>query len=310
MRSLEDLKDFQGQYFQKRISLLIGNFDGVHLGHRALIQVSQDWCRRNSGVSVLLTFNPHPIQFFKPEQEYSRLFDFDDLAEQLDELGVDGLYIQKFDQDFSRRPAEEFLEQFIGQNFKPGQIVVGHDFRFGKGRSGDGGLIASYAKKHQIEFSQIAPFMIDNERVSTSKIREYLYGGDFERVRRYLGRDFSIRGEVVRGDQRGRTIGFPTLNILPTVSGAWLAGVYATKVIIQGKLYNSVTNIGVRPTIQLLEGVKTIETHVFDFSDEIYGQKVQLIFHKYLRSERKFQSLDELKTQIHKDCLQAKKALV
>lgn len=292
---------FQG----KSLSLTIGNFDGVHLGHRQLLKRSLEWSRKQpDGISILITFNPHPQRVLFPQVAHERLFDLQDQAEQVRLAGLDAVFVQEFNLQFAQLSAEEFLENFLFQNFQPRHIVVGHDFRFGKNRSGDFSLLQKRAAEKNILVEQVEPYVLNGEIVSTSQVRKALEAGDMESAEAHLGRRYVYHGQVVKGDGRATQIGFPTANIQTTTSFAPRMGVYATKMHVKGHTYNCITNIGRSPTFHASDFPIRVEAHVFDFQIDIYGQVVKLELFHFVRDEIRFGSVAELKNQIQKDCIQ------
>ncbi len=289
------------------LSLVIGNFDGIHQGHQQLLKVSTEWAKAHHGISVALTFHPHPLAVLAPRPGYARLFSLQDRQEQLQKRGVSGVVVQPFSLEFAQIPAAEFLSQYLHAYFHPQQVVVGHDFGFGQGRRGNVQLLREFCDQHHIELQAVPPFKISDEVVSSSAVRQALREGNVEKASLFLGRPFSLRGPVVSGDKRGHTIGFPTANLNITAEQIPRLGVYATKTHYHGKVYASVTNVGIHPTFQSQENPPVkVETHIMNFSEDIYGKEIQVDFNHYLRSEKKFSGIDELTQQIKKDIQAAK----
>jgi riboflavin kinase / FMN adenylyltransferase len=290
------------------LSLIIGNFDGVHKGHQQLVSASVKWANQNKGRSVVLTFHPHPVSVLFPGKKHTRLFDLVDQKNELQRLAVDGVFLQSFTREFSQLSADEFLQDFVVKTFHPQHIVVGFDFFFGRERQGTTELLKAFCKNKNIEVTVMPPFQIAGEKVSTSAIRQALLDGDLDKARLFLGREYYVKGIVQKGEGRGRTLGFPTANIKPVVDFYPKTGVYATMTKRRGQRYHSVTNIGLNRTF--VEGdmqpIK-VETFIFDFNESIYGEEIEVDLLYYLREEQKFPSVQHLMDQIGKDVIEAKK---
>ncbi|MCE3010237.1 MAG: bifunctional riboflavin kinase/FAD synthetase [Proteobacteria bacterium] len=297
-------------FLGKAVVLTIGNFDGVHLGHQQLLRQNRELAKKHGALSVLMTFEPHPAAFLFPEKGHYRLFDREDQKNVLQRLGMDGVFVQSFTRDFSELSPEAFMQKYFLQEFSVKGLVVGHDFSFGRDRRGSAGDLKKFCATHGIEFAQMEAFQRDGDVVSTSRIRKSLQEGQPDVAYELLGRPYFLRGVVVKGDQRGRLLGFPTANLRASVDFHPRLGVYQTQALLDGKVYPSITNIGTNRTFKEgdLQPIK-IETHLLDFSADIYGKKLQVNFLKYLRPERKFNSFAELKAQIEKDVEQVRGAL-
>jgi len=283
----------------------IGNFDGVHIGHRELLRQLLQKSRSVDAPSVVLTFDPHPIQVLYPEKHHASLFDRDDQVTEFEKMGVDYLFIQPFSRELSQMSPETFLNDIIIKPLSPKALIVGHDFSFGANRSGSFELLKKYSQDWNFDLTYVPPFQREGQTVSSSLVREKVKNGEMESANQLLGREFYLKGIVIKGAQRGRTIGFPTVNIAPHVGVVPHSGVYATQILIEGKTLPSVTNIGFNPTFQddrkIQEINVKIETHILNFKNDLYGQKISILFHKRLREEKKFASIDQLKSQISKD---------
>lgn len=295
---------------QRPVALTIGNFDGVHRGHQMLLKATTEASEKLRGLSMLLTFHPHPAQILAPEKQHVRLFTLEDQQAELEKRNLDGIVRQPFSREFSEISATEFLESYLLKYFQPQALVVGHDFKFGAHRQGTLELLSEFCEKHKIQLQVLAALKIDGETVSTSKIRQCLLQGEPRKAERMLGRPYYLKGVVEKGDARGRQLGFPTANIKPDVDFYPRMGVYICHVIRaenpQVKL-RAVMNVGVNRTF--VEGghqpIKA-EVHILDFSQELYGQTLQVELCEYLREERKFPSLQELKLQISADIEKAR----
>ncbi len=289
--------------------LTIGNFDGVHLGHRALLGELMAKARELALPATVLTFEPHPRELFAPDQAPARLASMRDKLELLAECGVDRVHVCRFDRKLASLTAEQFIEQILVRGLSVRHLIIGDDFRFGKARAGDFALLQKAGREHRFVVEAMRTVDFDGLRVSSSAVREALAAGDIERAERLLGRPFVIAGRVMDGRKIGRTIGFPTANIQVRRKRLPLSGVFAVTVsgIDSGPLPGA-ANIGVRPTVA--EGLKPVlEVHLLDFDRDIYGLHVDVNFLHKLRNEAKFESLDALKVQMALDCERARAAL-
>jgi len=286
-------------------SLAIGFFDGVHLGHRRVIQKAIDVAAANGLKSAVMTFYPHPREVLGQSGYTKYLTPLGDKLEQLEKIGVDIVYIMKFDIAFSAIYPEEFISECVIP-LEAKHIVVGFDYTFGyKGMGTAQTLQELAANRYTMDI--IGPVNRFGEKVSSTIIREFLHHGDVEQVRHLLGRPYKVKGTVVHGDKRGRTIGFPTANV--GLSAPYLIGkngVYGVRLTVDGQTYNGVMNIGIKPTFELEKKEKSLEVYLFDFSGEIYGKEVQVELLFSLRDEQKFSGVDALIAQIGKDVEQAK----
>jgi riboflavin kinase/FMN adenylyltransferase len=286
--------------------VVIGNFDGVHRGHQKLLaQAKQIAASMNKPLGIL-TFEPHPRHLFRPDDPPHRITPFDMKAERLSQSGVDMLYALEFDWDFASQSAEEFVQNILIDCLGAAHVVVGYDFCFGQLRKGSpetikaGGLDVTIIDKITDE---------NDELLSSSGIRQALRHGDIDAACAALGWDWEVRGEVVKGDQRGRELGYPTANVHLTETVHPAYGVYASMARIEGEdiWRPSATNIGIRPMFKI--ETAQVETFIFDFDREFYGKTLHVRPVKRLRSEAKFDSLDELIEQMAKDCAKARNIL-
>lgn len=302
----------------------IGTFDGVHKGHQQILQLMLDEAKSINGETVIITFHPHPRQVIAANQ--SELFLLNSLPEKislLEKYGIDHLIVTPFTEEFSLQTAEEYIENFLVKTFHPHTIIIGHDHRFGKSRSGDFALLEEKAKAFNYVVKEIPEFMLQENTISSTIIRQALQKGNIDAANECLGYPYFFSGTVVEGNKLGRTIGYPTANINVTEKKKLIPGngVYAVKVVVNSELsmheghfsfdtrnsYPGMMNIGVRPTV---EGVnRMIEVNIFDFDREIYGSTVTIYIYKRLRNEQKFNGLEELKKQLGKDKEMAVKLL-
>lgn len=286
----------------------IGNFDGVHLGHQQLVENVVREAQYFGVPSVVYTFNPHPVKVLHPERATYRLFDLKDQQEQFAARGVEYVIIENFTKDFAKVTPQAYLDEYIFGMLNPKTLVVGHDFSFGADRSGNIPFLEKYCAAKGIRLIIIPPFQFQGQVVSSTRIRETLKQGDVQKAKELLGRSYYVRGHVEKGFQRGRTIGVPTANIHPDVEFVPRLGVYSTLTKIGAHYHPSITNIGVNPTFQDNgKGPVKIETHILDFDAHLYDLEVEVHLLQFIRDERKFSGIDELKEQIQKDILHSRK---
>ena len=287
----------------------IGAFDGLHLGHQALVRHAVARARVLGVPAVALSFEPLPREFFAPANPPPRLLLPRAKVEGLLELGADDVGLLRFDAQLSALGAEEFVERVLVGFLQSREIWVGPEFRFGKGRSGDIALLQRMGPDSGFVAGEIAPVQFDGERVSSTRIRVALQSGDFVPGARLLGRPYAIGGRVVRGKQLGRTLGFPTANVRFAGKMPALSGIYASWVHGVGdRPWASVSSLGTRPTVDGVEPL--LEAHLFDFDSDIYGRRIEVEFVAKLRDELKFSDLATLTSQMHRDAEQARAILM
>jgi len=279
----------------------IGNYDGVHLGHRAMLDALKRVARSRGLPATVLTFEPHPREFFTPEQAPPRLTSLREKLALLRDEGIDHVYLYHFTRQASALEAGEFIETVLVKGLAVGHLIVGDDFRFGKGRRGDFALLVEYGARHGFTVESLPTINLDGVRVSSSAVREALGACDLAGAARLLGRPYAIAGRVVHGDKVGRQLGFPTANIQLKRKRVPLSGVFAVTVSgVAATPLPGVANIGVRPT--LTAGLKPVlEVHLIDFDRDIYRAHVDVHFLHKLRDEKKFESREALKAQIAAD---------
>jgi riboflavin kinase/FMN adenylyltransferase len=282
----------------------IGNFDGIHLGHQAILAEAKEHARKLGLPLVVYTLNPHPTLELKPQSNLKLLMTYEEQREYLAQYGADFCVEDRFDTDFAALGAREFFEKILCSALHARVIVVGDNFTFGRKREGSISVLGEFCHDASITLSALPPLEWEGGIISSSRIRETLGEGRVLDASRMLGRAFFYRSEVVHGDKRGRTLGFPTANMKCQEKFPLKTGVYATSVLWRGKTYPSVTNVGVRPTFDS-NGLR-VETHILDQTIELYGEHLEVRFHEHLRDERKFASIDELKTQIASDTILAR----
>jgi riboflavin kinase/FMN adenylyltransferase len=279
-----------------------GTFDGVHLGHRKILNRLIEVAQQTKGESVVITFYPHPRSVISPDNKIVNLLStLDEKIELLEKSGIQHLVIIPFTREFSELTSEEFIQKILIQTIGTKTLVIGFDHRFGKNREGSFEYLKAHKENYGFEIEEISRQDIENIGVSSSKIRKALQDGDIELADHFLGRSYSLSGVIVKGKQLGRTIGFPTANIQVREVAKLIPtnGVYAVKVEYKNEEFNGMLNIGNRPTV---DGTfQTIEVNIFEFDREIYGENLTVEFIKKIRNEQKFNGLNELKAQIAKD---------
>jgi riboflavin kinase / FMN adenylyltransferase len=291
----------------KNAVLTIGTFDGVHIGHQKIISRLKEVAQEKGGETVILTFFPHPRMILHPDDLNIKLITtMDEKAELLENLGIDHLIITPFTRDFSNLNPQKYIKDILIEKIGTSHIIIGYDHRFGKDRSGGLEELQNHATELGYDVEEIPEQDIDDVAISSTKIRNALLSGDVKTAENFLGYPFHLSGKVIKGDQIGRTIGFPTANLFVEESYKLIPGdgIYAVSVDFKsGKLKNTsakgMAYIGHRPTINGMS--RNIEVNIFDFNHDIYGETIRLNFLKYLRADQKFNSLDELKEQLGKD---------
>jgi riboflavin kinase/FMN adenylyltransferase len=283
------------------IALTIGNFDGVHLGHQAMLARLRHEAAERGLPAALMTFEPHPREFFAPDQAPTRLSSLREKLETFAALGVERAYVCRFTYDFARTPAETFVERVLVQGLAVRWLLVGDDFRFGARRAGDFKLLQGLAASGGYQVESISSVTIAGRRVSSTAIRAALAAGSLDLAAQLLGRPYSISGRVVAGDRIGRTLGFPTANIRMRHNRPPLQGIFAVRMHGVGpRPLPGAASLGVRPTINAL-GAPTLEVHLLDFDGDLYGLNVRVEFLRKLRDEQKFADVEALRRQIAHD---------
>lgn len=280
---------------------MIGNFDGVHLGHQMLIRHAHDIAKETSSIG-LLTFEPHPRKIFKPSEPCFRIQQFSEKLLSLSEYGVDYCYAYKFDKLFSQMTAEDFCKIILQEHLSPKALIVGHDFRFGQGRVGNTDMLLEAGKKYgfsvHIISEQLTP---TGTRFSSAELRNFIRHGNIEYISNFLGRPYILSGRVRSGRHLARSLGFPTANLAPADVMYPAFGVYKVRVLdLDGKDYPAIANVGIKPTLEEASS-PVIEVHIPNFSADIYGKKLRIAFENFIRPEKKFASLEMLKAQIKED---------
>lgn len=282
----------------------IGNFDGIHLGHQKLLQELIAKARELKLPATVITFEPQPNEYFNRSKIPPRLTRLREKLLILQNLGIDRVLCLRFNQTLANLTAEQFIENILINALGIHQLIIGDDFRFGHARKGDLALLQQYAEKHNFIAEGMASFILDGERISSTRIRKALEIGDLKTAQQLLGRPFFMSGKVAHGEKRGRIIGFPTANIHLHRRAVPILGVYVVKMYLDNKVIQGVANVGNRPTVG---GTRSLlEVHLFDFNQDIYGRHVEVEFIHKLRDEKKYESFELLKQQIFKDAEQAR----
>ncbi len=280
--------------------LTLGVFDGLHLGHQRIMQTVVTRANAAGAAATAITFDPHPRAVLHPDSAPPLLQTLDQRLANLEVLGLDQAIVIKFDREFASQPAEIFLENIVRERLHAREVYLGHGFAFGKDRGGNIDLLRSMGEKLGFVADEVDEVQLRGRRVSSSAIRKLLVDGKINLARRMLGRPYGVEGVIIRGDRRGHTIGFPTANLKPHNRVIPKYGVYATATLVDGHWRKSITNIGVRPTFE--SGADpSIETYIFDFDGELYGDVLRVRFLHRIRDEKKFSGIDELKGQIERD---------
>ncbi|HME43621.1 MAG TPA: bifunctional riboflavin kinase/FAD synthetase [Syntrophorhabdales bacterium] len=284
--------------------LTIGNYDGVHVGHRTIIEITKGKAREMGGTSMLMTFHPHPLHVLRPDKELPSITPLEEKKRLIEEAGVEVLLIVPFTEEFSHFTPEDYVKDILVRRLDIKGLVVGYDFRFGRGGRGDIEGMKKYAEAYGFFVEVVSAVTIGGEKVGSNKIRRLLQSGDIDRANLLLGRPYMVSGKVIRGEGRGRAFGFPTINLKTDFDLVPPNGVYISQVVIGNQTLQSATNIGCNPTFGGQE--RTIETFIFDYGGELYGKDVRLFFHVKLREEVRFESVSELRQQIERDVIAAR----
>lgn len=288
--------------------IALGNFDGFHLGHQAVVGRAVQRGAHERRPVIVATFDPHPVRHFRPDTPPFRLTTLDQRERLFAHAGADAMLVFKFGDALASTTAEDFVGNLLAAQLGAAGIVTGEDFTFGKGRAGNAGMLGELGASHGIQAETVAPILLDGEPVSSSRIRAALRAGDPGTATRLLTRPFAIEGVVVDGDKRGRALGWPTANV---ELGNYLRpayGIYAVRVTLDdGSEHDGVASLGIRPTFdppkELLEAV------LFDFDGDLYGRTIEVALHAFLRPEARFESIEELKAQMDADAVQARQIL-
>lgn len=300
MKIYTDLNQFQVE----RPVVTIGTFDGIHLGHQKVIERLQDFARQHNGESVIFTFHTHPRLVTSPGETTLRLLTtLEEKTELLEKFGIDHLIVYPFTREFANLSYHEFVEKILVEKLRTHCLVVGYDHKFGKNREGGFEYLQKCAEKYNFQIEKLDALLVEDDSVSSTKIRNALENGHIEKANHFLGYTFTLHGTVVSGNQLGRKLGFPTANIESSNKYKIIPGygVYAVKVRLKQGEYNGMLNIGTRPTFNNNADNRSIEVNIFDFDDDIYGQEITLGFVGKIRDEQKFSGIEMLIEQLKKD---------
>ena len=282
--------------------LTLGVFDGLHLGHQLIVRTVVERAREARAVPTVITFDPHPRAVLHPQSAPPHLQTLDQKVEALGVLGIEQTIVVRFTAEFARVGAADFLRDVVHERLQAREVYLGRGFAFGRDREGGIGLLKKVSTELGFHAAEVPEVRLRGRRISSSRVREELAAGRVNLARRMLGRPYGVEGRVVRGEQRGRTLGFPTANLRPQNRVIPRGGVYVTATLIEGAWRRSVTNVGTRPTFA---GATTpdpsVETYVMNWAGDLYGDVVRVRFLHRLRDERKFSSVEELKRQIDHD---------
>ena len=302
LHSIAELKELRGPLF-----LAIGVFDGVHLGHQAVISTSAAHAKNAGGTPVVVTFDPHPGKVLRPDDAPHLLTATQHKIALIRDLGVEHLLVIQFDREFSATAPEAFVRQ-LAENSKPlRQVCVGHEWSFGKNRAGNLALLQKLGAEFGFDVIGITPVTVKGAVVSSTAIRGAVEEGNFAKAAEMLGRDYTILGTVKKGAQLGRKLGFPTANLSAHSEQFPPNGVYAAEARLEGQVVRGVANLGTRPTIASAKPERLLELHLFGLEREIYGEDIEVKFTRYLRAEKKFASVEELAAQNGRDVEEARR---
>ena len=280
--------------------LTLGVFDGLHLGHQRIMQTVVERAKAVNAVPTAITFDPHPRAVLFPENTPPLLQTLDQRLAAFEVLGIEQAIVIRFNRDFAAQDAEAFLRNIVHDRLHAREVYLGKGFAFGKNRGGNIELLRRMSRDLGFFADEVEEVCLRNQRISSSRIRQLLAEGKINMARRMLGRPYGVEGTIIHGAERGRTIGFPTANLKPKNRVIPRFGVYATATLIDGAWRKSITNIGVRPTFET-EVEPSIETFIFDYSGDLYGDVLRVRFLHRIRDERKFNGIEELKAQIARD---------
>lgn len=308
MKLIRDLKNIRHQF--KKAVVSIGIFDGVHLAHQKIIREVVHQAKKLNGTSVVLTFNPHPLKTCRKGLPVSMIVSPERKVELLRQLKVNVCIWLDFNNRLANISAEGFVKHILVDTIGVKYLIVGENFRFGKSRRGTFSLLKRLLKIYGFQAKEIKAVKKNRQIVSSSKIRSFLQKGEIDQANQFLGRKFSLCGRIIKGERRGRSLGYPTANIQPPKELIPATGVYAVEVKWANKLFGGILNIGYRPTFSVKRNTfPAIEVYIFNFRKWLYGQKIEIFFVQRIRGEKKFFSLPALRVQIARDVRKAKKVL-
>lgn len=279
--------------------LTIGNYDGIHIGHKKIIEKVKEKALMINGTPMLMTFYPHPVSVVKPDKILCLITPLNVRKRLIEESGIDVLFVLPFTEEFRLLTPQEFVENILVDKLGIKGLIVGYDFKFGRGGKGDTQLLKQLSGTYGFFFEVVEAVTLDGEKIGSNRIRKLIMEGDVKKAELFLGRPHMIEGKVVHGDGRGKGIGFPTINLKTDYELIPKDGVYISEVEINGKMFPSVTNIGYNPTFDVKK--LSVETHILDYSGDLYGADLTLYFHERIRGEIKFDGADALMNQIAMD---------
>ncbi|MEY2558680.1 MAG: riboflavin kinase / adenylyltransferase [Verrucomicrobiota bacterium] len=303
LRSISELSELSGPLF-----LAIGVFDGVHLGHQAVISTSARHARESGGTPVVVTFDPHPAKVLRPQDVPHLLTATQHKIALIRDLGVAHLLVLKFDREFAATAPEEFVRQLVTNSRPLREICVGHEWSFGKGRAGNLALLKQLGATYDFDVVGVQAVTMNGEVVSSTAIRRAIAEGNLIKATQMLGREYTILGTVKAGAKLGRKLGYPTANLSAHSEQFPPNGVYVVEARLAGALYRGVANLGYRPTVSAGDLERLLELHLFDLDKDIYGEEVEVRFLRYLRGEQKFENVDALAAQITRDVKSARES--
>jgi riboflavin kinase/FMN adenylyltransferase len=294
--------------FLKGSIVALGNFDGFHLGHQAVVGRAIQRAFHERRPAIVATFDPHPVKFFKPDLPPFRLTTLDQREELFAHAGADAMLVFEFNRELAATDAEEFVRDVLAGRIGAAGVITGDDFSFGKGRTGDPALLKTLGEQHGVVAEAVPQVLLDGERISSGRIREALTAGDSGTATRMLSRPYTIAGVVQRGDARGRELGYPTANLELGDYQRPKYGIYAVRVALDdGRELPGVASLGIRPTFEPPQ--ELLEAYIFDFDGDLYGRTIEVALHAYIREERKFDGLDALIAAMREDEAQARTLL-
>ncbi|MGC9967907.1 MAG: bifunctional riboflavin kinase/FAD synthetase [Syntrophobacteraceae bacterium] len=291
----------------KNPAITIGNFDGVHMGHQALFRRVKQWAEELNGESIVVTFDPHPLEVLFPEKAPSFITSHRQKLDLIASCGIDATIVIPFDHEFSRMSAREFVEVILVEKIGTRAIVVGHDYLFGHSREGDIPFLRQLGEQYGFKVEIVTAIRMNSTPVSSTSIRQMIASGNVREANKLLGRPFEVSGTVIEGRKRGVGLGFPTANIRMPAMASPRTGVYAVEAEVDGKRYGGAANLGYNPTFG--DSELSLEAHLFDFNQDIYGKPITIRFIDRLRDEKRFSGPEELSAQIKKDVETARRVL-
>lgn len=294
-KSLDEISDdFRGAV------VTIGNFDGVHLGHQYIFDKVLQEARQTKCRAVVITFEPHPKMVLHPERKpFYLITSIEEKIARIAESGIDGLLLIPFSLEFSHTTAQEFVHSILGDKLRIKKIFIGHDYTFGRGREGNETLLASFGEQLGFDVEVIGAFKIGDTLISSTLTRNAILEGRVKEAAAYLGRPYNLSGVVIVGHRRGRDLGFPTANLMPDKALVPARGIYAVRLLLEGKVHQGVLNIGFNPTFA--DNALSVEVYIFNFNEDIYGKRLEILFIDRIRDEMKFDGPARLVEQIRRD---------